>query len=124
METYRTRYPHPYRVQYRARHCIRYRIRYVIYVFNQEGFVSPLDIDAADVLTGSEHILKACASKHNPTAAAINDIIKDFDITGAGMFGMLGHSYFSSALCAPQVRWDFPADIRSIRWFILAHLNP
>ena len=41
-----------------------------------------------------------------------------------GMFSMLGHSYFSSALCAPLVRWDFPADIRSIRCFFLAHLNP
>ena len=36
---------------------------------------------------------------------------------GVEMFGMLGLSYFSSALCAPQVRWDFPADIRSIRCF-------
>ncbi len=49
----------------------------MIYVFNQEGLVPPLDIDAADVLKGSEPILKACASKHNLTAAAINDIIKD-----------------------------------------------
>ena len=49
----------------------------MIHVFNQEGLVPPLDIDAANVLTGSEHILKACASKHNLTAAAINDIIKD-----------------------------------------------
>jgi hypothetical protein len=49
----------------------------MIPVFNQEGLVPPLDIDAADVLTGSEHILKAVAGKHNLTAAAINDIIKD-----------------------------------------------
>ncbi len=48
-------------------------------MFNQEGFVPPfkLDIDAANVLTGSEHIFKACASKHNLTTDAINDIIKD-----------------------------------------------
>ncbi len=46
-------------------------------MFNQEGFVPPLDIDAANVLTGSEDILKACASKYNLTAHAINDIIKD-----------------------------------------------
>jgi hypothetical protein len=52
-------------------------MRYMIPVFNQEGLVPPLDIDAADVLTGSEHILKAVAGKHNLTAAAINDIIKD-----------------------------------------------
>ncbi len=77
METYRTRYPHPYRVRCRTRHGNRYRIRYMIYVFNQEGLVPPLDIVAADILTGSEHILKACASKHNLTAAAINDIIND-----------------------------------------------
>ncbi len=46
-------------------------------MFNQEGFVPPLDIDAVNVLTGSEHILKACDSRHNLTAAAINDLIKD-----------------------------------------------
>ena len=33
------------------------------------------------------------------------------------MFGMLGHSYFSSALCAALVRWTFPANIRSICCF-------
>ncbi len=49
----------------------------MIPVFNQAGLVPPLDIDAADVLTGNEHILKAVAGKHNLTAAAINDIIKD-----------------------------------------------
>ncbi len=49
------------------------------YVFYQEGFVPPLDIDAASVLTGSEHILKEYhdASKYTLTAAAINDLIKD-----------------------------------------------
>jgi hypothetical protein len=49
----------------------------VVQGFDQEGFVPPMDIDAASVLTGGEHILKACASKHNPTAADINDLIKD-----------------------------------------------
>ena len=81
METYQTRYPYIYTyqywIEYRIQYCIRYRTRYVTYVFNQEGFVPPLDIDSASVLTGSEHILKAYASKHNLTAAAINDLIKD-----------------------------------------------
>ncbi len=35
-----------------------------------------LDRDAADVITGSEHILKACTDKHSLTAAAIVDLIK------------------------------------------------
>ena len=81
METYHTRYPYIYTyqywIEYRIQCCIRSRTRYVTYVFNQEGFVPPLDIDSASVLTGSEHILKAYASKHNLTAAAINDLIKD-----------------------------------------------
>ena len=33
--------------------------------------------DAADVITGSEHILKAYADKHSVTAAAIVDLIKN-----------------------------------------------
>ena len=45
-------------------------------MYYQEGFVPPLDIDAASILTGSEHVLKAYASKHTLTAAAINDLIK------------------------------------------------
>ncbi len=36
-----------------------------------------LDRDAADVITGSEHILKAYAEKHSLTATAIVDLIKD-----------------------------------------------
>ncbi len=35
-----------------------------------------LDKDAADVITGSEHILKAYADKHSLTAAAVVDLIK------------------------------------------------
>ena len=76
METYRTRYPHIH-IGSNIVPDILSDIIYVVYVFNQEGLVPPLDIDAADVLTGSEHILKAVAGKHNLTAAAINDIIKD-----------------------------------------------
>jgi hypothetical protein len=36
-----------------------------------------LDRDAADVITGSEHILKAYADKHSLTATAIVDLIKN-----------------------------------------------
>ncbi len=36
-----------------------------------------LDRDAADVITGCEHILKAYADKHALTATAIVDLIKD-----------------------------------------------
>ena len=36
-----------------------------------------LDRDAADVITGSEHILKAYAEKHSLTATAIVDLIKN-----------------------------------------------
>jgi hypothetical protein len=36
-----------------------------------------LDRDAADVITGSEHILKAYANKHSLTATAIVDLIKN-----------------------------------------------
>jgi hypothetical protein len=37
-----------------------------------------VDRDAADVITGSEHILKAYADKHSLTATAIVDLIKCF----------------------------------------------
>ena len=43
---------------------------------------------------------------------------------GVEMFGMLGLSYFSSALCAPLVTCNIPADIRSIRWFFSTLLSP
>jgi hypothetical protein len=36
-----------------------------------------LDKDAVDVITGSEHILKAYADKHSLTATAIVDLIKN-----------------------------------------------
>ena len=36
-----------------------------------------LDRDAADVIIGSEHILKAYADKHSITATAIVDLIKN-----------------------------------------------
>ncbi len=36
-----------------------------------------LDRDASDVITGSEHILKANADRHSLTATAIVDLIKN-----------------------------------------------
>jgi predicted DNA-binding protein YlxM (UPF0122 family) len=47
-----------------------------MFQFEQGGLLPSLDRDAADVITGSEHILKACADKHSLTAAAIVDLIK------------------------------------------------
>ena len=46
-------------------------------LFKQDGLVPPMDREAADIITGSEHILKAYASKHSLNASAINDLIKD-----------------------------------------------
>ncbi len=47
-------------------------------VSNEQGALLPaLDRDAADVITGSEHILKAYADKHSLTATAIADLIKN-----------------------------------------------
>jgi hypothetical protein len=42
----------------------------------EQGGLLP-DRDAADVITGSEHILKAYADKHSLTAIAIVDLIKN-----------------------------------------------
>jgi hypothetical protein len=49
-----------------------------MFPFEQGGLLPALrlDRDAADVITGSEHILKAYADKHSLTAAAIVDLIK------------------------------------------------
>ena len=46
-------------------------------MFTQDELVPPVDREAASILTGSEHILKAYASKHALNATAINDLIKD-----------------------------------------------
>ncbi len=45
-------------------------------LFEQGGLLPALDRDAADAITGSNHILKAFADKHSLTAAAIVDLIK------------------------------------------------
>jgi hypothetical protein len=49
----------------------------LIFQFEQGGLLPALDRDAADVITGSEHILKAYADKHSLTATAIVDLIKN-----------------------------------------------
>jgi hypothetical protein len=47
-------------------------------VIDQSGLLPALDRDAADVITGSEHIMivEACVDKHSLTATAIVDLIK------------------------------------------------
>jgi hypothetical protein len=47
-----------------------------MFQFEQGGLLPALDRDAEDVITGREHILKACADKHSLTAAVIVDLIK------------------------------------------------
>ncbi len=64
---YRTLYG-CYYIRYRIQYRVQYRVRCLMFQFEQGGL---LDRDAADVITGSEHILKAYADKHSLTATAI-----------------------------------------------------
>jgi hypothetical protein len=48
-----------------------------MFKFEQDGLLPALDRDAADVITGSDNILKAYADKHSLTATAIMNLIKD-----------------------------------------------
>ncbi len=50
-----------------------------MFKFEQGGLLPALDRDAANVITGSEHILKAYADKHSLTATAIVDLIKNVE---------------------------------------------
>jgi hypothetical protein len=59
-------------MQYRIRYCVRC----LIFQYEQGGLLPALDRDAADVITGSEHILKAHADEHSLTATEIVDLIK------------------------------------------------
>ena len=43
----------------------------------QDGLVPPLEKEAAGIISSSEAILKAYATKHSLNARAINDLIKD-----------------------------------------------
>jgi hypothetical protein len=47
-----------------------------MFQFDQGRLLPALDRDAANVITGSEHILKAYADKHFLAATAIVDLIK------------------------------------------------
>jgi hypothetical protein len=48
-----------------------------MFPFEQGGLLPALDRNAADVITGSERILKAYADKHSLTAAPIVNLIKN-----------------------------------------------
>ncbi len=54
-----------YSIRYRIQYRVRYRIWCLIFQFEQGGLLPALDRDAADVITGSEHILKAYADEHS-----------------------------------------------------------
>jgi hypothetical protein len=47
-----------YYIRYRIQYRIQYRVRCLMCQFEQGGLLPALDRDAADVITGSEHILK------------------------------------------------------------------
>ncbi len=46
-----------------------------MHCFGQQGLVPALDSDMAEVITGSEFIVKAYADRHSLTATVINDLI-------------------------------------------------
>jgi hypothetical protein len=48
-----------------------------MHCFGQQGLMSALDSDFAEVITGSEFIVNASADCHSLTATAINDLIKN-----------------------------------------------
>jgi hypothetical protein len=48
-----------------------------MHCFGQQGLVPVLDSDMAEVITGSEFMVKAYADRHSLTATAINDLIKN-----------------------------------------------
>ena len=48
-----------------------------MHCFGQQGLMPALDSDMADVITGSEFIVKANAERNFLTAIAINDLIKN-----------------------------------------------
>jgi hypothetical protein len=72
---YRTIYRWYY-IRYRIQYRVRYRVRCLIFQFEQGRLLPALGRDAADVITGSEHILKAYADKHSLKATAVVDLIK------------------------------------------------
>ena len=64
-----------YRTRYQRLYSIAKQYRNNIYI-EQGGLLPALDRNPADVISGSEHILKAYADKHSLTATAIVDLIK------------------------------------------------
>ena len=48
-----------------------------MHCFGQQGLMPALDSDMAEVITGSEFIVKANAERNFLTATAINDLIKN-----------------------------------------------
>ena len=48
-----------------------------MHCFGQQGLMPALDSDMAEVITGSEFIVKANAERDFLTATAINDLIKN-----------------------------------------------
>jgi len=48
-----------------------------MHCFGQQGLMPALDSDMAEVITGSEFIVKANAERYFVTATAINDLIKN-----------------------------------------------
>ena len=48
-----------------------------MHCFGQQGLMPALDSDMAEVITGSEFIVKAYAERNFLTATAINDLIKN-----------------------------------------------
>ncbi len=69
----RTRHLNRYRVLY----WVQYPTRYLTHYFGQQGLMPALDSDLAEVITGSEFIVKAYAYRHSLSATAINDLIKN-----------------------------------------------
>ncbi len=78
----------------------------------QDGLVPPLDREASDIITGSEDVLKALASKHslNARALVINDVIKDvlknpfFNADEVNLFGgSLHHGHLHTFGC---IQWE------------------
>ena len=60
-------------LQATAKSLAKMMISYLV----QDGLVPPLDKEASGIITVSEEIIKAYASKHSLNARAINDLIKD-----------------------------------------------
>ena len=70
----------------------------------QDGLVPPLDKEASGIITVSEEIIKAYASKHSLNARAINDLIKD----------VLKNPAFGNLSCLAGLRISVPRDLNTV----------